>query len=142
MGAGGARITFHAELFPALLSCKVAFFGLIYRLVGKNFLGASPQTLNFPWYNYETNILNIVEYEGQNLPLWRNIPIHKCAIRGSLAPPALGRCRRTCLVHYDSEFTSGRERKDFLRLRSKKKGVFPCCYVRSDSRPKQDFHSL
>ena len=38
-------------------------------------------------YDNGTNILNIAlreEFEDRSLPLWRNIHIHKCALRGSL----------------------------------------------------------
>ena len=34
------------------------------------------------------------EIEDQNQPVWRNIHIHRCALRGSLPSPALGTRRR------------------------------------------------
>ena len=91
---GGARIALHAELISFRLSCKGAFPAFQTVWFEKIFLGESPQTPNVPWYSpqtpnvpcysYETSILDIDEFEDQNLLLWRNIHIHRCAFRGSL----------------------------------------------------------
>ena len=57
---GGVRLALHTKLFPSLLSCEEAFFSIVDSLVHVNFWGGGkPFTPNLPWYNYETNILNI-----------------------------------------------------------------------------------
>ena len=40
----GARISFHTELFPFLLSCEGGFSGIVDSLVQENFSGGKPQT--------------------------------------------------------------------------------------------------
>ena len=42
MGAGGARITLHAELTPSLLSSEWAFSGIVDSLVQETFSGGKP----------------------------------------------------------------------------------------------------
>ena len=41
------------------------------------------------------------EFKDRNLPLWRRIHIHRCALTGSLAPPALGTRRCPAFTQYD-----------------------------------------
>ena len=84
--AGGARIALHIELFPPLLPCKGALFGVVNSLTEENFSGENPQTLSLPCYSYETNGLSIVEFEDQNLPLQKSIHIHRFAHRERLTP--------------------------------------------------------
>ena len=63
MGAGGARIALHTELFPSLLSAEEAFFGIVDSLIQGYFLGTSPQTPKLLLYYYEINVLSIVLLE-------------------------------------------------------------------------------
>ena len=88
-GAGGARIALHTEFFPSLLSSEGAFPGIADDLVPEYFSGGKPPNPQSAMASlgdqYTRHSSSGKEFRNQNLPLWRNIHIHRCALRGSLA---------------------------------------------------------
>ena len=89
-GAGGARIALHTDLFPSLLLSEGAFSGIVDSSVQDHFSGGKPPDnqicIVFLGNKYTKHCSSGKEIEDQNLPLWRNMHIHRCALRGSLAP--------------------------------------------------------
>ena len=90
----GARIVLRTEFFPSLLSSEGTFSGIVDSFVKENFSGGnSPgsQISNVLIGGQYTKLCSSgKELKDPDLPLWRNIQIHRCALRESLAPCALG----------------------------------------------------
>ena len=97
MGAGGLRIALPTEFFPFLLSSEVAFSGTVDSLVQENISGGKPPYPQIPSVllgdQCARHCSSEKELEDQSLPLWRNMHIHRCALKVSLAPSALSTCR-------------------------------------------------
>ena len=89
MGAGGARIVLHTELFPSLLSAEEAFSGIVDSLVQDNFSEGKPPDPQIIVLLLGDQCIKHCsygkEFEEQNLALWRNIYVHRFALIGSLA---------------------------------------------------------
>ena len=94
-GAGGAAAPlFHlrqeGQVLPFILNtsplfCERPFSGVVDILVQENFSRAKTQTPNLSWQlvcgQYTKHCLSRKELEHQNLPLWRSIQVHRCALR-------------------------------------------------------------
>ena len=89
----------HVELLPSLLPSEGAFSN-VDCLIQENCSGGKPPdpqiALVFLGDRYSEHCFSGKELEDQNLPPWRNIHIHRCALRGRLAP-CLG-CAQASLV--------------------------------------------
>ena len=85
--AEGARIALQTELFPSLLYYEGAFSGIIDSFVQENFSGDKPPDpqisivlLRDPYTEHRPS------GKEANLPLWKNIYIHRFGLSGNLAP--------------------------------------------------------
>ena len=91
--AGGARITLHNELFQSLLFCEGAFSGAVGSLVRENFSLRKPPdpqiTMALLGDQYTKDSSSGKEFEGQNLPLWRNKNQYDAYFLKELLLPAL-----------------------------------------------------
>ena len=90
LGGIGARIALHAELLPSLLPSEGAFSDVVDGLIQENFSGGKPPdppiTVVLLGDKYSKHCPSGKELEDQNLPLWKNMHIHRCALRGCFAP--------------------------------------------------------
>ena len=79
MGAGGARIALHTELFPSLLSAEEAFSGFVDDLVQETFSGGKPPDPQIIVVLEGDQCIKLYssgqEFRDQNLALWTSICI-------------------------------------------------------------------
>ena len=91
--AGGARNALHTELFSSLLSSEWAFSSVIDSLAQENYFENKPPDPQICMVllgdRYAKHWSSGKGFENQNLPLWKNIHIQRCVLRGSLGSESL-----------------------------------------------------
>ena len=79
------------ELFPSILSSERAFSCIVDSLGRRNLSGGKPLDSQISIVllgdQHAKNCSSGKSLKTKYLPLWRNIHMHRCALRGSLAPP-------------------------------------------------------
>ena len=93
MAAGGVRIPFHTELPPSLLSTEEAFSGIVDSLVQENFSGGKPPDPQIIVVLLGDHCIKHCSSgkKPKSSPVEEHIYMHRFAIIGSLASPALGK---------------------------------------------------